>query len=172
MSTFQNPSTYPPFEVIYHDYTPLVHRMIRRLHIHSNHEDFLQAGYSGLWYAYRDYDAEKGPFSSYAFMRVRYEMLTMLRKDSNHQERHVYFSSDSPELERLLNLAPEYLVPSDMDALSPYLHHLSPREQLWVIEHAAHDQAPRMIAAKDNVTTETDKGWRKNALRKLRKIMQ
>ncbi|QDI90446.1 hypothetical protein EPH95_04000 [Salicibibacter halophilus] len=86
-------------------------------------------------------------------------MLTILRKDSNDQERHVYCSSDSPELELLLNLAPEHLEPSDMDTLSHYLHHLSPREQLWMIEHAINDQAPRMIAAKHNVTTENVKGW-------------
>ncbi|QDI90440.1 hypothetical protein EPH95_03970 [Salicibibacter halophilus] len=64
--------------------------MIRRLHIHSNLDDFLQVGYLGLWYAYRDYDEEKGPLSSYAFMRVRYEMLTMLRKDSTYQARHAF----------------------------------------------------------------------------------
>ncbi|QQK80403.1 hypothetical protein HUG20_11205 [Salicibibacter cibi] len=78
MNSFRTPSPCPPFDVIYHDYTPLVHRMIRRLYIHSNHDDFLQVGYLSLWYAYRDYDEAKGPFSSYAFMRVKYEMLTML----------------------------------------------------------------------------------------------
>ncbi|WP_246476390.1 hypothetical protein [Salicibibacter cibi] len=85
----------------------------------------------------------------------------MLRKDSTYQERHVYFASDSPELESLLNLTPEHIEPSDRHTLSPYFHPLSPREQLWMIEHAINDQPPRMIAAKHNVTTEAVKSWRK-----------
>ncbi|QDI90436.1 hypothetical protein EPH95_03945 [Salicibibacter halophilus] len=48
--------------------------MLKRLHIHSNHYDFVQAGYLGLWLAYHHHDSEKGPFSSYAFVRVRGEM--------------------------------------------------------------------------------------------------
>ncbi|MBB6449899.1 DNA-directed RNA polymerase [Geomicrobium halophilum] len=166
MSIFQSQSTDPAgFEQIYHDYTPLVRGMIRRLRIHSNHEDFLQAGYLGLWYAYRDYDEVKGSFSSYAFIRVRGEMMTMLRKDVRHQDRHVC----STELESLQDTYLEYLGTSDMEALAPYLDYLTRREQLWVVEHAIHDQAPRMIAAKYNVSNETVKGWRKNALKKLRK---
>ncbi|QQK76517.1 sigma-70 family RNA polymerase sigma factor [Salicibibacter cibarius] len=61
---------------------------------------------------------------------------------------------------------------SDVDTLAPYLNQLSDREQRWVIEHAVHDLSPRMIAAKYNVSVETVKGWRKEALEKLRKYVK
>ncbi|AXF55274.1 hypothetical protein DT065_04060 [Salicibibacter kimchii] len=55
------------FEYIYQQYTPLVYGMLKRLHIHSNHEDFVQAGYVGLWLAYQHHDGEKGPFPPLCF---------------------------------------------------------------------------------------------------------
>ncbi|QQK78465.1 sigma-70 family RNA polymerase sigma factor [Salicibibacter cibi] len=61
---------------------------------------------------------------------------------------------------------------SDTDSLSAFLSMLSDREQRLVIEHAVHDQPPRMIAAKYNVSVETVKGWRKGELAKLRKYIK
>ncbi|WP_227004116.1 sigma-70 family RNA polymerase sigma factor [Salicibibacter halophilus] len=157
------------FEEIYQQYTPLVKRMLKRLHIHSNHDDFVQAGYLGLWLAYHHHDSEKGPFSSYAFVRVRGEMLTMLKKDASYYDQHS-FSSTDPEPVQVAIDTDAWI--SDAENLAPYLKTLSKREQRWVIEHAVHDQAPRMIAAKYNVSVETVKGWRKGALAKLRKYVK
>ena len=142
--------------------------MLHRLNIHSNHEDFLQAGYLGLWLAYQ-HDGEKGAFSSYAFARVRGEMLTMLKKDANYQDQHVFSSTDPDPVQVAIETD---AWTTELDSLSPYLKMLSEREQLWVIEHAVHDLALRMIAAKYNVSTETVKGWRKGALKKLRKYVK
>ncbi|QQK80438.1 hypothetical protein HUG20_11400 [Salicibibacter cibi] len=68
--------------------------MLQRLHIHSNHEDFLQAGYVGLWLAYQHHDAEREPFPLMPSFRVRAEMLTMLNKDATYYERHSFASND------------------------------------------------------------------------------
>ncbi|QQK76529.1 sigma-70 family RNA polymerase sigma factor [Salicibibacter cibarius] len=146
-----------------------MHRMLQRLHIHSNHEDFLQAGYVGLWLTYQHHDGERGPFPAYAFLRVRGKMVAMLRKDTNYYERHSFSSNDQEPAQ--VRIETESWMP-DVDTLAPYLNKLSDREQRWVIEHAVHDQAPRMIAAKYNVSVETVKSWRKGALAKLKKYMK
>ncbi|MBB6449953.1 DNA-directed RNA polymerase specialized sigma subunit [Geomicrobium halophilum] len=50
------------FNEIYQQYTPLVLGMLKKLNIHSNHQEFIQAGYLGLWIAYKHHDDEKDRF--------------------------------------------------------------------------------------------------------------
>ncbi|WP_160112401.1 sigma-70 family RNA polymerase sigma factor [Salicibibacter kimchii] len=169
MSNYQSARQQYSFEDIYQQYTPLVYGMLKRLHIHSNHEDFVQAGYVGLWLAYQHHDGEKGPFPPYAFVRVSGEMLTMLKKDANYYDRHSFSPNDQEPAQ--VRIETESWMP-DLDTLAPYLNMLSDREQRWVIEHAVHDLPPRMIAAKYNVSVETVKGWRKGALAKLKKYVK
>ncbi|WP_227002832.1 hypothetical protein [Salicibibacter kimchii] len=78
----------------------------------------------------------------YAFVRVSGEMLTMLKKNVNYYDRHTFSPNDQEPAQ--VRIETESWM-SDVDTLAPYLYMLSDREQRWVIEHAVHDQPPRMI---------------------------
>ncbi|MBB6449952.1 FixJ family two-component response regulator [Geomicrobium halophilum] len=91
----------------------------------------------------------------------------MLKKEAHYQEHH-FLSSDYSKLMKDPQIDDAWQ--SDIDSLSPYLERLTMREQRWLIGHAIHDQPPHNIAAKYGVSTETVKGWRKNAIKKLRNM--
>ncbi|WP_079474717.1 sigma-70 family RNA polymerase sigma factor [Marinococcus halophilus] len=154
-------STIPAsFEETYEQYTPLVKRMITRLRIYQEQEEYMQAGYVGLWKAYSTFSPEKGTFSAYAFTLVRGEMLMMLRKEVRFSERHQLFDDHQP-----------FEQPSEIEdrfELEAYFPLLSERERTWLTDFAVHALPIRDIAAKHGVAASTVKSWRKSALRKLR----
>ena len=148
------------FEEAYEKYTPLVKRMITRLRIYQQQEEYMQAGYVGLWKAYSTFSPEKGAFPGYAFMLVRGEMLMMLRKEVQFSERHQLFDDHQP-FEQSSEM-------EDRFELEAYFPLLSERERTWLTDFSVHSLPIRDIAAKHGVAASTVKSWRKSALRKLR----
>ena len=67
-----------PFETIYNQYRPMMYSLLRKLYIEKDQEDFLQIASLALWEAYRTFDEQKGKFSMYAFMKMKYAMLKEL----------------------------------------------------------------------------------------------
>ncbi|RSL35402.1 sigma-70 family RNA polymerase sigma factor [Salibacterium salarium] len=156
-----------PFEEVAADFTPLVTGMMKRLRIYKNKEEFMQIGFIALWKAYEKYEADKGAFSSYAYMCVKGEMLAHLNKEANYDERnqlHSFEDHHEPP-------APESLtVQQEIDSITPYLKHLSKREQAWVLEYSVNGRGITEISKKYNVSITTVKSWRKSALKKLRQL--
>lgn len=154
-----------PFEEVAEDFTPLVMGMIQRLKIYKNREEYVQIGFIALWKAYKNFDPEKGSFSSYAYSYVRGDMLAQLKKDANYDECHVlndFEQGMNPKADESRSVKEEY------DSITPYLKHLTPREMDWVIEHIIYGRTIAEIAKKYDVAPSTVKSWRRQALKKLR----
>ncbi|WP_078556042.1 sigma-70 family RNA polymerase sigma factor [Bacillus alkalicellulosilyticus] len=152
------------FDDVAMKYEPIIKKQMVVLRIYKNHEDYFQIGLIGLWEAYKRYQPEKGPFSTFAISTVRGKMLTHLRKEVKYEKYHELkehmsetngqWDSSSDEFER--------------ECLEGCLVGLTEREQLWVKEAILFDKKPADLAHQYNVSVNTVKSWRKSALKKLR----
>ncbi len=72
------------FEQVLSQYEPMLYKMMHRLHIYRNEDDFLQVGRIALWQAYEKFDETKGTFSAFAYVSVRGAMLDELKRQAKH----------------------------------------------------------------------------------------
>src|SRR5690606_14313805 len=78
------------FEEFVEQYTPMIHHIMRSLHIYKNSEEFYQIGIIALWEAYMRFEPDKGKFSTFAYSYMKGRMMTELTKQSKTEERSVY----------------------------------------------------------------------------------
>ncbi|GEK35553.1 sigma-70 family RNA polymerase sigma factor [Kurthia sibirica] len=77
------------FEVVYKDMQPLIYFILKKLNIYKDHEYYIQTANIALWMAWKNFDAQKGKFSTYAFSSIRGALLTELSKTNKDAERFV-----------------------------------------------------------------------------------
>ena len=70
------------FEQLAQQYNPMIHRIMNKLHIYKNKEDFHQVGLIALWEAHTRFDASKGDFAPYAYSYIQGRLKNALTKDA------------------------------------------------------------------------------------------
>ncbi|MEM1502831.1 sigma-70 family RNA polymerase sigma factor [Domibacillus sp. 8LH] len=70
------------FEQIAQQYDPMIHRIMNKLHIYKNKEDFHQVGMIALWEAYTRFDETKGDFAPFAYSTIQGRLKNTLTKDA------------------------------------------------------------------------------------------
>ncbi|MCL7749190.1 sigma-70 family RNA polymerase sigma factor [Halalkalibacter alkaliphilus] len=154
----------PSFEEVLKNFQPAIKKQLVMLRIYKDHDEFYQVGCLALWDAYRNFNPEKGNFSTYAISYIRGRMMVALRKESKYSERHSFTGDE------LLETVPtnNETVPLESELLEGYLDGLSEREKTWVIESINKQKKTAEIASHYNVSTPTVRSWKKGALKKLR----
>ncbi|WP_332628452.1 sigma-70 family RNA polymerase sigma factor [Halalkalibacter flavus] len=152
------------FEEVLKNFQPAIKKQLVMLRIYKDHDEFYQIGCLALWDAYRNFNPEKGNFSTYAISYIRGRMMIALSKEGKYSERHSYTGDE------LLKAVPtsHETVPLESELLESYLVDLSEREKTWVIESIIKQKKTAEIASEFNVSTPTVRAWKKGALRKLR----
>ncbi|WP_309089169.1 sigma-70 family RNA polymerase sigma factor [Domibacillus sp.] len=69
-------------EQIAQQYNTMIHRIMKKLRINKNKEDFHQAGMIALWEAYIRFDESKGEFTPFAYSTIRGRLKNALTKDA------------------------------------------------------------------------------------------
>ncbi|QOY38245.2 sigma-70 family RNA polymerase sigma factor [Anaerobacillus isosaccharinicus] len=152
------------FEEIVEAFTPLVKKQIRQLHGTKHFDELYQIGLIAIWEASERFSGEKGHFPSYVKKYIRGKMLHFLNKEKKIRERTVMF--DEPEIIEQLPAQAATVVMTI--PLRPVLSYLSDREKLWLVEHLEHGKGPKQIAKEHNVSVNTVKTWRLEAIKKLK----
>ncbi|OZM56395.1 hypothetical protein CIB95_11515 [Lottiidibacillus patelloidae] len=151
------------FEEVLEQFMPLIKGQLKALNIYKDHDNFYQIAMIALWDAYRNFDDEKGRFSTYAFRYVRGRLLTALQESRNYDERNQLqdtFVEDSVEEEFCVD-----------ETIEGYLRHLTDNQQKWLRYYVYGQLTPSEIAAKENVSVEAVKSWRRQAIKKLRRLL-
>ena len=152
-----------PFDIILKNYEPMLHKIIRQLHIYNTDEDWLQIAKIALWEAYERFDEKKGIFLNFAYTYVKGRLLVELTKRNKVKE----------DLYDHQTITEQFTVDFDSSLLLEYyLTHLSPNEQIWLKETIENDLSIHDIARKYQVSPSTVKYWRKNAREKLSIFMK
>ncbi|MEW9051225.1 MAG: sigma-70 family RNA polymerase sigma factor [Neobacillus sp.] len=152
------------FDQIAHQYQPMIHKLIRSLHIYRNQKDFYQTALIALWEAHRCFDPRKGDFPSYAYMYIKGKMLSEMTFENKKAERSVY-----PEEEYWGTIEDQRAgMPLEAEQLLSYCDQLTEKEKKWVLAKFLEGLSTEDLAVRENVTISAVKHWRVSALKKLR----
>lgn len=61
----------------------LIKKVIRKLKIYRDFEDYMQVGRIALWQATKNFDETKGEFAMFAYMAIQYAIVRALNKSSD-----------------------------------------------------------------------------------------
>lgn len=152
------------FNELAKQYEPMIHNIINTLHIYKDREEYYQIGLIGLWDAMKNFDREKGHFSSFAYIYIKGRMLSELGKNHKQEKRMV-----CPKEEYWDTVEEVYSQqPLEYDLLLAYCNQLTEKEKKWVIASCLYGYSVKEIAERENVSVSAVKQWRSNAKRKLR----
>ncbi|MBB5174550.1 sigma-70 family RNA polymerase sigma factor [Texcoconibacillus texcoconensis] len=152
------------FADVCESYMPLVKSLVKKWHLHSDPDEFMQLGRIALYEAWCNFDPDHGSFAAYAKSYVHGKIKNELTKQSLLSERYV-----ATEPVVLSEVAPA-VTEEERIILEDWIEraNLTERERTWLREAVLYDHHPRDIAARLGVDVEKVKGWRKQTLKKLR----
>jgi RNA polymerase sigma factor (sigma-70 family) len=153
------------FDQLARQYEPMIHKIIRSLHIYKNKEDFLHIGLISLWEATLSFNPAKGEFSNYAYSYIRGRILQEMQRNNTHSERSVYPKEEYWETVEDPGLG----TPLEKEFLLSYCQGLTEKETKWVLYTCIDFLSVQEIAQKENVSPSAVKQWRKGAKKKLQK---
>ncbi|MBZ5753566.1 sigma-70 family RNA polymerase sigma factor [Metabacillus rhizolycopersici] len=155
------------FEELHNQFKPMINRIIKRLAIYKNEQEFYQIGCIALWEASLQFNEEKGEFKSYAYSYIMGKMKTMLTNESIQQEK-----------DRRLEANPIQEQTSGDDSTSSLLSHsvidsisslLTKNQNKWLKAHCLYGKTPSEIAKDEGVSSSAVKAWRRDAIARLKK---
>lgn len=154
----------PNFDETVAQFTPMIHHVMKTLHIYKDKDEFIQIGKIALWQAQQKFDKSKGLFSNYAYAYMKGEMRKAMTKINQTEERHVY--PDDLFWEARVDEQEEKSL--ELEVLLSYTEGLSLKEKNWLIYTFYHHMTMKEIAAQESVSLSAVKKWRKQAIEKLK----
>src|SRR4051812_20286611 len=148
------------FEQLATQYKNMIHSIIHALHVYKNQDEFYQIGLLALWDASKNFDEQKGSFSTYAYSFIKGRMLSLLRSEKKREDRTLY-----PSEEYWNSLECETRMMEKENILS-YFHHLTDKQEKWALSHFYYGLSNKEIAIRENVSLSTVKNWKKLTLEK------
>lgn len=152
------------FEQMAKQYEPMIHKIIRSLHVYKNKEDYFHIGLVALWEAAEAFEPEKGEFTNYAYSYVKGQILNEMNRINRFEERSILPKEEFWESVEETNVDH----PLELDFLLSYCDGLTEKETKWVIYTCIEFLSIREIAEKENVSLSAVKQWRSGAKKKLK----
>ncbi|WNF22709.1 sigma-70 family RNA polymerase sigma factor [Mesobacillus jeotgali] len=152
------------FDQLAKQYEPMIHKIIRTLHIFKNQKDYFHVGLVALWEAAEAFDPVKGDFSNYAYSYIKGQILNEMNRSNKREERNVYPKEDY--WETVIDQNPGS--PLEVEFLLSYCETLTDKETKWVIYTCVDFLSIKEIAEREQVSLSAVKQWRSGAKRKLK----
>lgn len=152
------------FDTLVSQYNPLIHHIIKKLHIICDHDEYYQIGLIALWEASLNFDPTKGQFLSYAYKSIQGKMLIQLCKSTKISERE---SKKSPEYWDLLKVEDDVLN-LEWYFPKPLLTSLTNNQYNWLFEYIQFGKTITDIAYEYKTTYATVKSWKQTTLKKIK----
>ncbi|WP_421377892.1 sigma-70 family RNA polymerase sigma factor [Bacillus salacetis] len=152
------------FNEVHEQYEPMIHKIIKTLHIYKDKDDYFQIGMTALWEAWEKYEEEKGSFTGFAYSTIRGRMLDVLKREVKLTERFTY-----PDNEEFLALIPDKSKESMFEAenLLAHFEPLTDTQKKWVLYTFIGMMKITEIAEREQVSVSAVKKWRQGAKAKL-----
>lgn len=152
------------FEQLAKQYEPMIHKIIRTLHIYKNQKEYFHTGLVALWEAAEAFDPVKGEFSNYAYSYIKGQILNEMNRSNKREERSVFPKEEYWETIEDQNPGN----PLEVEFLLSYCDTLTEKETKWVIYTCVDFLSIKEIAETENVSLSAVKQWRSGAKRKLK----
>ncbi|RXJ01638.1 sigma-70 family RNA polymerase sigma factor [Anaerobacillus alkaliphilus] len=149
------------FEELVERFEPIIKKQIKVLRAYQYNEELYQIGLLAMWDASKNYEEGKGYFPSYLKKYIRGRMLNFL-----HKERSYYARFSGP---RSIEETPAGVTSTWVTiSLRTVLPFFSEREKFWLMEYLEFGKGPSQIAKEQNVSINTVKSWRFEAIKKIK----
>lgn len=156
---------YFTFEKIFKQNENRIHYQMQRLGISDPNGEFFSEGIVAMWTAYKKYEPERGPMSTYFNYMIRYRLLDLIRKKVQEKEKeHALFTEEITS-----SPLPEMVDEKQWEAV---FSGLTRNQRKWVYYFITREMTLREIAEREGVSVEAVKSWGKQARKKLRKVME
>lgn len=148
----------------------IIYHLIHRLGIRDPEGEFYQEGLIALWEAYRNYDYEKGKFTTYAYFIIQNRLKDLIRKKNRElevQEKYKEHVQQDPSCYTY-----ELEFPEDHCLLQQIKEVLTENQRKWLLLHRIAGYSYKEIAEMEGVTVDAVKNWGRLAKRKLKQFEQ
>jgi RNA polymerase sigma factor (sigma-70 family) len=155
------------FEQLAAQYTPMIHKIMRTLHIYKNKDEFYQLALIGLWEASEKFEPSKGDFTNYAFSMIKGKIQNEMTKCNKIDD-----TATAVKEEFWYSIEDESaMIPFEEDILLSYCKsgHLTENQTKWVLYHFVKGFSVKEISDIEHVSISAVKAWRSGAMNKLRK---
>ncbi|MFP7299057.1 sigma-70 family RNA polymerase sigma factor [Neobacillus niacini] len=153
------------FDDLVVQYRPMIHKIMRSLHIYKNQHEFYQTGLIALWEASQSFDERKGSFSNYAYTFIKGKMLSEMTQHNHYQENNILPKEEEFWVGVEGHESPKLL---EKEIIQTYCDCLTEKEAKWVIQSSLNQLSIKEIAENEKVTLSAVKQWKAGAIRKLR----
>lgn len=150
------------FEQVVEAYKPMIVSIMKKLHVTNEWDEYYQIGLIALWEASQQFDREKGSFSSFAYKKMYWAMVSHLRKQLRTKECAL--------TDEMMHMLPALVPNEDRMVVEDLLNELTERQRKWVVGYVLEQKSLKTIAEEEGVPIGTVKQWRVSALKKLRSI--
>jgi len=165
------------FEEIFNQNEKRIYFHMQRLGIHDTHREFYLEGLYAMWMAYKKYEPDKGPLSTFFNYNIRNHFIDLLRKKARDQYQDQMFieheklrvdngnrsgTGKNPVIESTgINV-------NDTKIWEEVKGILSENQWNWVYYHLICGMRYKEIAELKGVSADAVKSWGREARRKLR----
>ncbi|MHA6250816.1 sigma-70 family RNA polymerase sigma factor [Oceanobacillus sp. CAU 1775] len=167
------------FEEIVEQNERRIHYHLHKLRIQDPHQEFYQEGLIAMWSAYKKYQPDKGPLSTYFNFIIHRRLIDLIRKESRRINKETPMATEEEETLDRANYQNSTNTEPQKDIITEHLTDnshlwmqirelLTEKQWKWVQYYIIEDISLKEIAEKENVSVEAVKGWAKEARRKLR----
>lgn len=145
----------------------LIKKVIYKLKIYRDLDEYMQVGRIALWQALQKFDDTKGDFTMFAYMTVKYAIIRSLSKANHVSEHELAVEEDVI----IINSRQHNLVASSLE-WPEWFEELNEDEQFLLIALYEKELSLKEIADKYKLSYETIKKRRQRLLSKLRGLLK
>lgn len=168
------------FEDIFKQNENRIYYHMHRLGIRDADGEFYAEGLYAMWLAYKRYEPDKGPMSTYFNHIIRYRLIDLMRKKIQEKEKEQDFldieksslTDGNQSSASTAPLPPISEIPvTDVKYWEDVLSSLTVNQRKWVYYAVIRDWSLQEIAEQEGVTVDAVKSWARQARKKLRKVL-
>lgn len=153
-------------EQIIFDNETLIKKVIYKLKIYRDLDEYMQVGRIALWQALQKFDDTKGDFTMFAYMTVKYAIIRALSKASHVSEHELAVEEDVI----IVNSQQHNMITSSLE-WPEWFEELNKDEQFLLIGLYEKELSLKEIADKYKLSYETIKKRHQRLLTKLRGLL-
>lgn len=151
------------------------------LQIRDPHDEYYQEGLVAMWNAYRMYEPDKGPLSTYFNFVIRNRLIDLIRKRNRDQENVLTYVDHykTAETDGLYSTSGQhkYPIPTipkrtiDTEPMWKQIEEtLTIKQWTWLECFVGKEMTLQEIATQEGTTVEAVKSWAREARKKIRKL--
>lgn len=143
------------------EFTPMIHHIIKSLHIYKDVDEYFQLGLIALWEATKKYEPQLGSFSGLAYSMIRFKMIGKLKIENRNRNQLTCLTS--------MDIIDEHAeTPLELESLLSYCDGLTVNQLNLIKASFLECKKLREIAEDEEISIAAVKSRKKTALQKIR----